>query len=58
MMRDAIAIASAATSTGDVPVGAIVINKDAIQLHTLRLSRFVTLPADFKIPGLMVALSL
>jgi len=30
MMRDAIAIASAATSTGDVPVGAIVINKDGV----------------------------
>jgi tRNA(adenine34) deaminase len=29
-MRDAIAIASAATSTGDVPVGAIVINKDGV----------------------------
>jgi len=29
-MRDAIAIASSATSTGDVPVGAIVINKDGI----------------------------
>lgn len=29
-MRDAIAIASAATNTGDVPVGAIVINKDGI----------------------------
>lgn len=29
-MRDAIAIASFATSTGDVPVGAIVINKDGI----------------------------
>jgi len=30
LMRDAIAIASSATSTGDVPVGAIVINKDGI----------------------------
>jgi tRNA(adenine34) deaminase len=30
LMRDAIAIASAATSTGDVPVGAIVINKDGV----------------------------
>jgi tRNA(adenine34) deaminase len=29
-MRDAIAIASAATSTGDIPVGAIVINKDGV----------------------------
>ena len=29
-MRDAIAIASSATSTGDVPVGALVINKDGI----------------------------
>ena len=29
-MRDAIAIASSATSSGDVPVGAIVINKDGI----------------------------
>ncbi len=29
-MRDAIAIASSATSTGDVPVGAIVINKDGV----------------------------
>jgi tRNA(adenine34) deaminase len=29
-MRDAIAIASAATSSGDVPVGALVINKDGI----------------------------
>ena len=29
-MRDAIAIASPATNTGDVPVGAIVINKDGI----------------------------
>ena len=29
-MRDAIAIASAATSTGDVPVGAVVINKDGV----------------------------
>ncbi len=29
-MRDAIAIASAATNTGDVPVGALVINKDGI----------------------------
>jgi len=29
-MRDSIAIASAATSTGDVPVGAIVINKDGV----------------------------
>jgi tRNA(adenine34) deaminase len=29
-MRDALAIASAATSTGDVPVGAIVINKDGV----------------------------
>jgi len=29
-MQDAIAIASAATSTGDVPVGAIVINKDGV----------------------------
>jgi tRNA(adenine34) deaminase len=29
-MRDAIAIASSATSTGDVPVGALVINKDRI----------------------------
>ena len=29
-MRDAIAIASAASSTGDVPVGAIVINKDGV----------------------------
>ena len=29
-MRDAIAIALAATSTGDVPVGAIVINKDGV----------------------------
>ncbi|MEY4108745.1 MAG: hypothetical protein RJB35_58 [Actinomycetota bacterium] len=29
-MRDAIAIASAATNTGDVPVGAIVINKDGV----------------------------
>jgi len=29
-MRDAIAIASAANSTGDVPVGAIVINKDGV----------------------------
>ena len=29
-MRDAIAIASAATNTGDIPVGAIVINKDGI----------------------------
>ena len=31
-MRDAIAIASSATSTGDVPVGALVINKDGIVL--------------------------
>jgi tRNA(adenine34) deaminase len=30
LMRDAIAIASSATSTGDVPVGALVINKDGI----------------------------
>jgi tRNA(adenine34) deaminase len=30
LMRDAIAIASSATSSGDVPVGAIVINKDGI----------------------------
>ena len=30
LIRDAIAIASAATSTGDVPVGAIVINKDGV----------------------------
>jgi tRNA(adenine34) deaminase len=30
MMQDAIAIASSATSTGDVPVGALVINKDGI----------------------------
>jgi hypothetical protein len=29
-----------------------------IQLHTLRLSQFVTLPAGCKIPGSMVALSL
>lgn len=29
-MREAIAIAASATSTGDVPVGAIVINKDGI----------------------------
>jgi tRNA(adenine34) deaminase len=29
-MRDAIAIASSATSSGDVPVGALVINKDGI----------------------------
>ena len=29
-MQDAIAIASSATSTGDVPVGALVINKDGI----------------------------
>ena len=29
-MRDAIVIASSATSTGDVPVGALVINKDGI----------------------------
>ena len=29
-MRDAIAIASAATSTGDIPVGAVVINKDGV----------------------------
>ena len=29
-MRDAIAIASSATSTGDVPVGAIVVNKDGV----------------------------
>ena len=29
-MRDAIAIASSATSTGEVPVGALVINKDGI----------------------------
>lgn len=29
-MRDAIAIASSATSTGDVPVGALVINKEGI----------------------------
>lgn len=29
-MRDAIAIASFATSSGDVPVGALVINKDGI----------------------------
>ncbi len=29
-MREAIAIASSATSSGDVPVGAIVINKDGI----------------------------
>ena len=29
-MRDAIAIASSATSSGDVPVGAVVINKDGI----------------------------
>ena len=29
-MRDAIAIASSAISTGDVPVGALVINKDGI----------------------------
>jgi tRNA(adenine34) deaminase len=30
LMRDAIAIASSATSSGDVPVGALVINKDGI----------------------------
>jgi tRNA(adenine34) deaminase len=30
LMRDAIAIASSATSTGDVPVGAIVVNKDGV----------------------------
>jgi tRNA(adenine34) deaminase len=30
LMRDAIAIASSATSTGEVPVGALVINKDGI----------------------------
>ena len=29
-MREAIAIASSATKTGDVPVGALVINKDGI----------------------------
>ena len=29
-MRDVIAIASSATSSGDVPVGALVINKDGI----------------------------
>lgn len=71
-MRDAIAIASAATNTGDVPVGAIVINKDGIvigkgsnereanndQLHTLRLWQFVTLPVDCKILGSMAAHSL
>jgi tRNA(adenine34) deaminase len=30
LMREAIAIASSATKTGDVPVGALVINKDGI----------------------------